>query len=48
MLDTKYARACRPAAGGLDVVPIHHHMTDTRPVVIFLHYYGTEPAVRLA
>lgn len=35
-------------ANGLDVVAIHHHMTDTRPVVIFLHYYGTGPAVRLA
>lgn len=35
-------------ANGLDIVAIHHHMTDTRPVVIFLHYYGTGPAVRLA
>jgi hypothetical protein len=33
---------------GLDVVAIHHHMTDVQPVVIFLHYYGTGPAARLA
>jgi len=35
-------------AGGLNVVAIHHHMTDARPVVIFLHYYGTGPAPQLA
>ena len=28
-------------ANGLNVVAIHHHMTDVKPVVIFLHYYGT-------
>lgn len=33
---------------GLDVVAIHHHMTDVQPVVIFLHYYGTGPAATLA
>jgi hypothetical protein len=33
---------------GLSVVAIHHHMTDTRPVVIFLHYFGTGPAPSLA
>jgi Domain of Unknown Function (DUF1259) len=35
-------------AAGLNVVAIHHHMTDTKPVVIFLHYYGTGPAQQLA
>ena len=35
-------------ANGLNVVAIHHHMTDVQPVVIFLHYYGTGPAVNLA
>jgi hypothetical protein len=35
-------------ANGLDIVAIHHHMTDTRPVVIFLHYFGTGPASQLA
>jgi hypothetical protein len=35
-------------ASGIDVVAIHHHMTSTRPVVIFLHYYGTGPAAKLA
>src|SRR5262249_55575483 len=33
---------------GLDVVAIHHHMTDDRPVVIFLHYWGRGSAEKLA
>jgi hypothetical protein len=33
---------------GLDVVAIHHHMTEERPVVIFLHYFGRGPAEKLA
>ena len=33
---------------GLDVVAIHHHMLDTQPAVIFLHYWGTGPADKLA
>ena len=33
---------------GLDVVAIHHHITSDRPMVIFLHYWGTGPAERLA
>jgi hypothetical protein len=35
-------------ANGLDVVAIHHHMTATRPFVIFLHYWGRGPAEALA
>jgi hypothetical protein len=35
-------------AAGLDIVAIHHHMTGTRPVVIFLHYWGKGPARQLA
>jgi len=35
-------------ANGLNVVAIHHHMTDVQPVVIFLHYYGTGSAAKLA
>jgi hypothetical protein len=35
-------------AHGLEVVAIHHHMTNSRPVVIFLHYWGRGPADRLA
>jgi hypothetical protein len=35
-------------ANGINVVAIHHHMTDTKPVVIFLHYYGTGAAETLA
>jgi len=33
---------------GLQVVAIHHHMTEERPVVIFLHYWGRGPAEKLA
>ena len=33
---------------GLDVVAIHHHMTDTQPSIFFLHYWGTGPAETLA
>jgi len=33
---------------GIAVVAIHHHMTDTRPAVYFLHYWGTGPADKLA
>jgi uncharacterized protein DUF1259 len=33
---------------GLDVVAIHHHMTNERPTIIFLHYWGTGRAEQLA
>jgi Domain of Unknown Function (DUF1259) len=33
---------------GLNVVAIHHHMTGVQPMVVFLHYYGTGPAAKLA
>jgi hypothetical protein len=33
---------------GLDVVAIHHHMTQTNPTIFFLHYWGTGPAEKLA
>jgi len=32
---------------GVEVVAIHHHMTEDRPVVIFLHYWGRGPAEKL-
>ena len=35
-------------SSGLQVVAIHHHMTGVQPLVVFLHYYGTGPAVKLA
>jgi hypothetical protein len=35
-------------AHGLDVVAIHHHMTGTQPMIIFLHYWGRGPALKLA
>lgn len=33
---------------GLDVVAIHHHMINSRPMIIFLHYWGRGPAEKLA
>jgi hypothetical protein len=33
---------------GINVVAIHNHMTDVKPAVIFLHYYGTGQASTLA
>ncbi len=33
---------------GLNVVAIHHHMIEDRPVVIFLHYWGRGSAEKLA
>ena len=33
---------------GLDVVALHHHMTDTQPAVFFVHYWGTGTADALA
>jgi hypothetical protein len=35
-------------SNGLDVVAIHHHMIDTNPTIIFLHYWGRGPAEKLA
>jgi hypothetical protein len=35
-------------ANGIDVVAIHHHMTGVSPSVIFLHYFATGPAQKLA
>jgi Domain of Unknown Function (DUF1259) len=33
---------------GIDVVAIHHHLTEEKPMVIFLHYWGRGPAEKLA
>ncbi len=35
-------------ANALEVVAIHHHMTESRPMFIFLHYSGKGPAAKLA
>ena len=43
---TSVVKALR--AAGLHVVAMHHHMIGVQPAVIFLHYYGTGPADRLA
>ena len=33
---------------GLDVVAIHHHIINSKPTIIFLHYWGKGPADKLA
>ncbi len=49
MLDHEVTPVLKALRGhGLDVVAIHHHMTGTAPVVIFLHYFGVGPADTLA
>jgi hypothetical protein len=35
-------------ANGIDIVAIHHHMTDTNPDLYFLHYWGKGSAAKLA
>ena len=35
-------------SNGLNVVAIHHHMINTNPMIIFLHYWGRGPAEKLA
>lgn len=35
-------------SNGIDVVAIHQHMTEEKPMVIFLHYWGRGPADKLA
>jgi hypothetical protein len=33
---------------GIDVVTIHHHMTEEKPMVIFMGYWVRGPADKLA
>ncbi len=49
MLDTEVTPVLKALrANGLEVVAIHHHMTNTQPTVVFLHYWGQGPAEKLA
>ncbi len=49
MLETEVTPTLKALRGhGLEVVAIHHHMTNSRPVIIFLHYWGRGPADKLA
>jgi hypothetical protein len=49
MLQTEVQPVLKALRGhGLEVVAIHHHMTGTQPMIIFLHYWGKGPAERLA
>jgi hypothetical protein len=35
-------------ASSINIVAIHHHMTQEQPRIIFLHYWGKGPATQLA
>jgi len=49
MLETEVTPTLKALrANGLDVVAIHHHMINSRPMIIFLHYWGRGPANKLA
>jgi Domain of Unknown Function (DUF1259) len=49
MLETEVTATLKALRGhGLEVVAIHNHMTNSRPMVIFLHYWGRGPADKLA
>lgn len=49
MLETEVQATLKALrAHGLDVVAIHHHMINSQPVIIFLHYWGRGPAEKLA
>jgi hypothetical protein len=49
MLETEVTPVLKALrAHGLDVVAIHHHMTNSRPMIIFLHYCGRGSADQLA
>jgi hypothetical protein len=49
MLETEVTSVLKALRkNGLDVVAIHHHMTNDRPTIIFLHYWGTGAAEKLA
>jgi len=49
MLETEVPRVLAALrAHDLNVVAMHHHMIEARPVVIFLHYFGEGPARDLA
>ena len=34
-------------SGGINIVAIHHHMTDEKPRYLFLHYWGKGPVAQL-
>jgi hypothetical protein len=49
MLETEVTRVLKALRSqGIDVVAIHHHMIESRPTIIFLHYWGKGPADKLA
>jgi Domain of Unknown Function (DUF1259) len=49
MLESELPQVLRVLrAANIDVVAIHHHMTDVTPTIVFLHYFGTGPAETLA
>ena len=49
MLETEVSPVLKALRShGLEVVAIHHHMIESQPTIIFLHYWGKGPAEKLA
>jgi len=49
MLESEVTPTLKALRGhGLEVVAIHHHMINSMPMIIFLHYWGRGPAEKLA
>ncbi len=49
MLESELQGVLKALRGaGIDVVAIHQHMTTEQPRVMFLHYWGVGPTVKLA
>jgi hypothetical protein len=49
MLEREVTRVLKALRGhDIKIVAIHHHMTGTSPLIVFLHYFGTGPAEKLA
>jgi hypothetical protein len=49
MLENEITPVLKALRGhGLNIVAMHHHMTGTRPMIIFLHYWGKGRSAVLA
>jgi hypothetical protein len=49
MLENEITPVLKALRGhGINIVAMHHHMTGTRPNIIFLHYWGKSRSAVLA
>jgi hypothetical protein len=49
MLDTEVNAVIKALrANNIEIVAVHNHMLGDEPLMIFLHYLGTGPALQLA